>query len=125
MKLPNFRLPETQARASLLFGVVALLALAALAFCVFKGFDPELRVVAYNADEGMGRFRKYLVFGGTALTLLVGTTAGLLGFNSLGQKRNNRQAFSWLGMLIGAMAVSLAPVLFFAWQELSEAIIQG
>ncbi len=125
MKLPNFRLPETQAKASMFFAVLALLALAALVFFVFKGFQFEDRVIPYNADAGMGRFRRYLVFGGTAATLLVGATAGLLGFNSLGQKRNNRQGYSWLGLLIGAMAVSLAPVLFFAWQELSEAVIQG
>ena len=125
MKLPNFRLPETQAKASMVFAVLALLALAALAFCVFKGFQLETRVIPYNAEAGMGRFRKYIVFGGTAATVLVGATAGLLGYSSLGQKRNNRQGCSWLGMLLGAMAVSLAPVLFFAWQELSEAIIQG
>ena len=123
MKGPNFRLANTQASASLYIGILGLLSMAALVFVVFKGYDTEFKTIPYNASEGIGRFRPYFVYGGTTASLVIGGVAGLLGFNSIGQKRNERQTLSWLGMAAGALTVSIAPVLFFAWRELSEAAI--
>ena len=123
MKIPNLRLYETQATASLWFSVLSLVCIAGLAFCVFKGFNATYQSIPYNAKEGLGRFRQFLVYGGVAATLLTGFLAGILGFNSLGQKRNSKQGLSWTGMLIGALAMSIAPILFFVWQEFSEKAI--
>ena len=124
MKFPNFRLYETQANASLVLGVVGLIGLGMLAFVVFKNFNAQHMTVPYNPSAGLGVFRKPLVYGGTAIELLVGGTAAILGFNSLGQRRNPRQGRSWLGMTLGALVVAGAPILFFAWRKLSEPIIQ-
>lgn len=123
MKGPNFRLATTQASASLYIGILSLLGVSALAVFVFKGFDAELKVIVYNSAQGIGRFRPYMVYGTTAASLLIGFVAGLLGFNSLGQKRNEKQGSSWLGMAAGALTVSIAPVLLFAWHTLSEPAI--
>ncbi|MCG8404960.1 MAG: hypothetical protein MI923_07170 [Phycisphaerales bacterium] len=123
MKGPNFRLPNTQASASLFIGILGLLSMAALVFLVFKGYNAEFKTIPYNASEGLGRFRPYFVYGGTAASLVIGGVAGLLGFNSIGQKRNDKQASSWLGMAAGALTVSIAPILFYAWRVLSEADI--
>ncbi len=123
MKLPNFRLDETKATASLVIGLVALLGIAALVVLVFRGFVSGENVIYYNQESGLGRFRPYLVYGATAATCLLGFVAGLLGFVSLGQKRNNKQGHSWAGLATGAVGISFAIVLFFAWRFMSEAAI--
>lgn len=125
MKLPNLRLHETQARVASLFGVLALLCLAALVVIVFKNFNTELMAISYNPKGGIGKFRKIAVFAGTALTIGIGLAAGGLGFNSLGQKRNNKQGMSWLGLALGALSVSIAPILLFAWLELNQPVLAG
>jgi hypothetical protein len=125
MKLPNLRLHETQAWVSALFGAAAIFGLLVLSYVVFKGFDWEMKAINFNPNGGLGKYRKILVFAGGALTMGVGLTAGLMGFNSLGQKRNTKQGMSWLGMALGAVSVAVAPVLLFAWMELSQAIIRG
>ncbi len=123
MKMPNFRLHETQAQASLLFGLLACLSAAVLCVLVFWNFDPEMRVIPYSAVSTFGRYRKILVAAGTAITVGIAVIAGMLGFNSLGQKRNSRQGLSWIGLIIAAVTLSSAIVLFVAWMELSQPII--
>lgn len=123
MKMPNLRLHETQATASLWISILSIVCIAGLAFCVFKGFNATYQSIPYNAEEGYGRFRPYLVYGGAGATFLTGFLAGILGFNSLGQKRNSKQGLSWMGMLIGALAMSIAPILFIAWRVFSEKAI--
>ncbi|HWL95042.1 MAG TPA: hypothetical protein VNT79_16095 [Phycisphaerae bacterium] len=125
MKFPNFRLYDTQAKAAVVFGVLGLLSVVALAVFVFHGFKTNDMTIYYNAQQGMGRFRPWLVRGATCAALLVGVAAGALGFNSLGQKRNDKQNLSWTGLLTGALSISLAGVLFYAWTKLSETIISG
>ena len=125
MKLPNFRLHETQARLAGIFGILAILCLAALAVVVFKNFSREMMAINFNPQSGLGRYRKMIVFGVSAMTIGIGLAAGFLGFSSLGEKRNTKQGMSWLGLLLGALAVSIAPVFLFAWTELSQSIITG
>ncbi len=125
MKLPNFRLYGVQATASLLIAVLGLLCLAALTYFVFHGFNNQETVIRYDPQGRFGAYRPSLVYGTTAIAFVVGGVAGLLGFNSLGQKRNEKQGHSWLGMTLGALVVAVAPVLFFAWQKLSEPIIHS
>lgn len=125
MKLPNLRLHETQAQFAAICGVVAFGCLLALTYAVFKGFSQEMMAIVFNPNTGLGKYRKIGVFAGTAVTLGVGVAAGLLGFNSLGQKRNHRQGMSWLGLAFGALAVSAAPVLLFAWMQLNQSTLQG
>jgi len=125
MKLPNLRLDETKATLSLVIGLAALLGVAALVVLVFRGFVSGEYVIYYNSEAGLGRFRPYMVYGATAATCLLGFVAGLLGFQSLGQKRNNKQGHSWAGLTTGAVGISLAIVLFFAWRFMSETAIMS
>lgn len=125
MKLPNFRLYDTQAKAGVVFGVAALLCSIVLVFVVFKGFKAEDSRIYYNAAEGLGKWRRPIIMIGTVIGCLVGGAAGVLGFNSLGQKRNNKQGLSWMGVVTGAITVVASIVLFFAWSTLSEPIIAG
>ena len=124
MKTPNFRLYDTQATTGVLVGIAAIGCLAALMYCsVGRGLDLDQGIIAYAADSPWGQYRNYVVMGLTAASIALGTAAGLLGFNSLGQKRNNLQARSWLGLAMGAFVDALAPVFFLAWWILKESII--
>ena len=123
MKLPNLRLAQTQATWSFYIGILALISMLALAFFVFKGFDLEAGVIPYNAKGERGQYRPALVYAATAACFLSAFIAGLLGFKSLGEKRNDKQGNSWLGLVSGAMCMALSPVMLYAWEKLSEAAI--
>ncbi len=122
MRLPNFRIYNTQATASMVLGLMSVLLLAILAFLVFKGFTTT-HGITYDPKTGMGQFRKPLVFATTAVAGIGGGVAGLLGFASLGQRRNTMQGRSWLGMTMGAIVVAITPALFFAWRLFSQPVI--
>jgi hypothetical protein len=123
MKLPNLRLSETQANLALVFSLLGVISLPVLAFLVFKNFDFTDKSIRYNPDVGLGQYRGPLIYVGTGLASGACILAGLLGFNSLGHKRNNKQTYSWLGMLLGAVTFALLIVMFFAWRQLSEPLI--
>ena len=125
MKLPNLRLDKTKATTSLVLGIIGLLGIMAMAVIVFKGFDGNDNVIRYHPKAGFSQYRPYIVFAATPTVCIFGFLAGVLGFQSLGQKRNDRQRHSWLGLISGALSISLALVMFFAWMKLKEAIIIG
>ena len=124
MKLPNFRLYDTQATTSLVTGVAGVIFCVMMALVVFHNLDKKAMVVVYNDRAGIGQYRQALVYLFGAVCMLIGVLSGVMGFNSMGQKRNNRQSHSWLGMTLGAICLAAAPVLIFAWKTMSEPLIQ-
>ncbi len=125
MKLPNFRLYDTQATAALAVAVLGLLSVVGLCVVVLWRFDAENMVILYNPKGGVGQYRPYLVYGFSAVTFLLGVISAILGFNSLGQKRNKLQGRSWLGMTLGALAIAVVPILYYTWSSFSEPLIHG
>lgn len=124
MKLPNFRQYDTQATFGALLGVFGLMGLAVLTVVTFRNFNTKQGVIWFNPSEGFGRYREMIILSLTAITALIGIIGGALGFNSLGQKRNNKQGLSWTGMMLGAFATIAALVVLFAWLRLKMAIIK-
>ena len=124
MKLPNLRLSETQAFLALVLGLLALLSVPVMAVLVGWNLDRGHWTIPYNPESRFGQVRGALVYLGTALASLTCLAAGLLGFSSLGHKRNNRQMYSWSGMLLGAVSLALVLILFFTWFRLNEPLIQ-
>jgi hypothetical protein len=122
--MPNFRLSETQAVAAVLLGVLGLISLAMLSVVVLYHFNKQTWTILYSSTSTWGRYRPSLVYLFTAATLLLGCVAVALGFSSLGQKRNAKQAHSFLGMAIGGIAIALAPVFLTMWMQRAEEIIQ-
>jgi hypothetical protein len=125
MKMPNFRLYDTQATTALLAGALAFVGLLCLTVVVFKGLDTQQWVIPFSDRLGWSQYRQPIIYAATPIILLLGITAGILGFRSLGQSRNTRQGRSWMGMTLGAVCVALAPVMIWAWMQLSEPIIEG
>ena len=124
MRLPNFRSFTTQAVTGILLASLAVVTVMALAYCAIRGLDWENKVINYNAKEGMGQYRPNLVLGLTALTVLISLGAGALGFNSLGQKRNERPGLSWLGLAVAALCIPAAVSIFFFWNTFAESILK-
>jgi hypothetical protein len=123
MKMPNFRLYDTQATTAMLAGALGFLCLMGLSVIVFKGLDTQQWVIPFSDRIGWSQYRQPLIYAFTPVVLLLGIAAGVLGFRSLGQSRNTKQGRSWMGMTLGAVCIALAPVMIYAWMQLSEPII--
>lgn len=125
MAKPNFRLPETQARWGLLTAVLAGLAVVALTYFVFKGFNVQTKHIPFDAtSKGLGRFRPAMVNLTAAAAVLLSLLAGGFGYNSLGEKRNSKQAWSWISMLAGAFFTAAAVINLVAWSSLKLQVIK-
>lgn len=107
---------------AVVLSVLTILGVLGLAAVVFRGFNWEQKTIFYNSAKGYGQYRNLMVYGATAACLVFAAVAGLLGFNSLGEKRNNRQGFSWFGVLVGALSIVSAILLCMAWRLLNEPI---
>ncbi len=126
MKLPNFRLYDTQALFGAVLAILALLVLPVLLVLIFKNFDTQQNVIWINpGSKGFGKYREPLVLVASAVIVLLGAIGGILGFNSLGQKRNNRQGLSWIGLAFGALSIVLAALSLVAWMQLKLPIVAG
>lgn len=123
MKMPNFRLYDTQATFGMLASFAGLACICLLAVAVLKNLDTSNWVIPYNTEVAPSKFRKPFVFAMTPVAVVLGASGGILGFRSLGQARNTKQGRSWLGMTLGALTIALAPVLFATWSQLSEPMI--
>src|SRR5437870_3265435 len=106
--MPNFRLFDTQARWSVYLSGIAALLCVGLTYAVFKGMDWEYRLIPYRPDSPMGRYRQPVILIATALVVLLGSFAAGFGYSSLGEKRNSRPGWSWLGMLSGSLLMTAA-----------------
>lgn len=123
MKMPNFRLAETQATASLVVGSLGILGLLALSAVVFKNFNTTTWTILYNEFSPLGKYRKMLVFIFGSIDVMLGIAAIVMGFKTLGHKRNTMQGRSFLGMAAGGMALALSPVFMVMWVTRAEAVI--
>ncbi len=111
----SLRRYEDQAKASLVFGIVGCLSLLAQILLVFRHVDTNTWSVMYGNMN-----RKYLILLATAVSLFLGAIALGLGFNSAGQRRNEKTKLSWLGFFLGAGAVCLAIIVACFFQFRSE-----
>ncbi|MFO0972451.1 MAG: hypothetical protein U1A27_03295 [Phycisphaerae bacterium] len=126
MGTPNFRLFDTQARFAALLGAAALLMVAFEGVAVFHNFDSRTKVIWHNPNsKGYQRFRQPFVMAVGGLTAVTGLVGMVMGFNSLGEKRNTKQRLSWLGLVMGGVSISLVAVLMFAWFKLALPIISS
>ena len=114
---------ETQARFGLLIALVALLCLlgqVGVTLNVHKGFeglDREQWIIRY------GHARKLGVYAATAVTIAAAVIAVGFGYNSAGQRRNDRPGMSWAAFFIGASVVCGAVIVFMIFRFRGESVI--
>ena len=102
----SLRRPDTQARVSLITSLASVVTLAGLIAVVIHETDFTERVVYY------GWVANIAVLGATALTLMLSAVGFGLGLSSAGQRRNDKQKWSWIGFFVGAGVLCLTLIVF-------------
>jgi hypothetical protein len=92
------------------FSVLAALACLVLAVLLVRNWHSGLNQVVFRKPVF-----KIVVVGCAGLSMLLAVFGTALGFNSAGQRRNNRQRLSWTGFFLGSGVFTLAVVLFAAF----------
>jgi hypothetical protein len=111
---------DTQARVGLWLSLLAALLLLAelvIVFNIHKGFEG---VDAKEWTIYHGRTRRTAVYAAVGLTLVFAVAGMGFGFNSAGERRNDRQNLSWAAFFIGATVISLAVILFMVFRLRGE-----
>jgi len=115
----NLRDSQLQARLGLVSAIGSAAFTLILAFVVLENFNPSEKTIGYSPQS----LRWPAVLGLTGLSAFTGAVAFGLGFSSLGHKRNARQRESWLGLLVGALTVSLTIILYVVFRMFSLPVV--
>ena len=113
----SLRRYESQALASVVLAIASCISLIGQALLVFRGINYSEWTILYGNPN-----RRYMVYCAAAVTLLLGFSALGLGFNSAGQRRNERPQMSWVGFFLGVGVVCLATVFLYFFHTRSEFI---
>lgn len=118
MGLGNFRKFDVQACWSLALSCVGAVCAAGAVAMIMYRWDPQLQSIVY------GHGTKYTpVFMAAIAVGIFASLFGLfLGWNSAGQKRNDRQQFSWIGFFLGTFALSVVIVSAYAYVTLRQGL---
>ena len=113
----SLRRYDTQARVSAIFALASILTLIVMTYFVFRGTEWSEFVIYY------GRNRKPIVYLAAAVNLFMATVAFGLGFNSAGQRRNDKQQLSWIGFFVSAGVIVMTFVLLYMFRTRGEQVI--
>ena len=109
---------DVQAKWSLWFSLASVVTCLGTFALLARNWDGHLSLIKYSAD---GLYRPvYLAC--TGLTMLLSVFGLALGFNSAGQRRNDRQKLSWTGFFVGTVVLALAIVFLAAFRYLKQPI---
>ncbi len=97
----SLRRYDSQALVSVLLSALAVVPLIAMAYFMIQNFEWEAQIVIY------GPTRRIAIFGAAAAAIGLAVLGSGFGFNSAGQRRNDKGRYSWLGFFTGAAVISL------------------
>jgi len=109
---------DVQATWALFSAVLATAPFLAAAYLVFSRFDSVLGQIRYGSH---GRFIPAFV-GCVGLSGLLAMLGFILGWNSAGQRRNDKSRRSWTGFFLGGLIATLDIVLMIAFIKLRLAV---
>ena len=111
MGFSQLRRYDVQARYAMVFALISIVpALVAVALAA-RNYRHDLGQIVYGSE---GSFLP-LYLGCVALSALPGLIGFILGWNSSGQRRNDKPARSWIGFFVGGSVVTLDIVLLIAF----------
>ncbi len=124
--MPSFSLRryDTQARFGVILSLLAticLLALAGMVFSADKGFS-NFSFSDFTIVYGPTRQKVILAVG--FITMLLAVSGFGFGLNSVGQRRNDKPALSWISFLVGGTVLCLALVLLFFFHRQGQPMIR-
>ncbi len=117
--MANFSLRryDTQARVSMIVSLASCISLLGMILVLLRRFDFTEFTILYGPPT------RYAVLGSGALTILLAAIGFGMGLNSVGQRRNEKPLFSWIGFFVGAGVLCVALALFFLFQVRGEAAV--
>ncbi|MFQ5491812.1 MAG: hypothetical protein ACE5GE_13920 [Phycisphaerae bacterium] len=121
MAKSSIRRFDVQAKWSLAFSVASGLCCLALMALLARNWRGDIQQILYRAE---GKYQPVIVLV-AGLTMLLSTVGLVFGFNSAGQRRNEKQMLSWLGFFGGTAVLALAVVLFAAFVLLRLPVTSG
>ncbi|MCA9252093.1 MAG: hypothetical protein R3E58_09460 [Phycisphaerae bacterium] len=107
----SMRRYDVQAKYAMFASIGAVIGVAGLFVLIFRNFHKLEMAIVYGRSSMFAP----AVFVVTAVTLLLAGAAVLMGFNSAGQKRNEKNKQSWMAFFLGTASASLAIILFGAF----------
>ena len=111
MALSNLRRFDVQATYAVVLGCVAVLPFLAAGMLAFTRYNRELGQIVYGSR---GMFVPAFL-GAVLSSMLPAALAFFLGWNSAGERRNERQGRSWLGFFLGGTVLTLDIILVLAF----------
>jgi hypothetical protein len=108
---------DVQAKTSVVVSLMSVVSLLGLIGVVLRRFDFNELVIYYGSPTKMA------VYAATAVTLLLSAIGLAMGFNSVGQRRNDKQAWSWAGFFMGAGVFCAALVVFYLFRARGQIAI--
>jgi len=116
----SLRRYETQARASVIVALASVASLLGLVFLFSRNFVWSETVIVYGNPS-----YKLMVYGAAFVTLVLSAFGFGFGFNSAGQRRNDKPQLAWIGFFIGATVLCLTIILLCCFRARTEVITIG
>lgn len=111
MAFRNLRRHDVQASYSLLLAVASIIPCLAGAYLCVRNYQDELGRIVYGAE---GRFIPAFI-GSLLAAMLLSSVAFSLGWNSAGQRRNDKSRHSWIGFFVGGAILTCSFILVIAF----------
>lgn len=114
----SLRRYDTQATVGMYCALAALLCMVAQVILITQYLNTDDWIVLY------GPTRRLLVLAATATTIGIAIIGAGLGFNSAGQRRNEKGRQSWIGFFASVLIMCLSFALFlFFWMRGESAVM--
>ncbi len=110
MGLDSFRRYDVQAGYAQVFAILSVFPLLAAAWLAHRNFHMDVMQIIYQS-----KLYLFALVGCTFLSAAMAALGCLLGFNSAGQRRNDKPARSWFGFFLGGGVLTLDVILLIAF----------
>ena len=110
MARSSLRRFDVQAKWSAGLSLLAALSCLALVGLLARNWESDIHQIVFGNP-----LFKIAVVGSAGLTMLLAVFGTALGYNSAGQRRNDKQRLSWTGFFLGSGVFTLAVILFAAF----------
>ena len=111
MAFRSLRRYDVQASYAGVLAVLALVPFAGAAMLALRNYNSDLGQIVYGSG---GSFLP-MFLACVAVSAVPGTLGFFLGWNSAGQRRNEKPAWSWVGFFIGGMVLTFDFILLIAF----------
>ena len=102
----NLRRYDVQATVAMALALFSLLPLSGASYLLIRNYRSELGAITYRSES---LFLPALL-ACLALAAMTSLVAIFFGYNSAGQRRNEKPLRSWTGFLIGSLSLTVAVV---------------